>query len=733
VSIFRRRPPPPPSPARWFPRVLRRFLPSLTPPADQAVDPGVAGMTVQGFAPRVIVGDIDRPEDASRERVFVHQVVIPAYTFYHPTIPELAGIPLDVQSTGFTVSTGPVVGIKALIRDPGLVRQQVFGSGRSPGLVAPSYGDAVYINQGGELEGLVLGVPTDGAKVTCWEGPVGGEFPTDFTIDFIAYVDGLARITDDAITFRLRDRSLRLNARVTTQGFGNPITDSAASRNRPIVYGTPGFLSPILHQPFELGNVWFLQLNTPLNLDGVYDGGVQLTNQGEAMSLSDLMQGPAPNPSSYRYFSSTGNEGEFLENEGTWLRLGSKVIVDLRYYAESETTTISAFAIAAGIEDAGTMAADSVDLAIGSRAIETQTYRDVLEDVARGTLSILGFNRLDQFYQRYLVPSHAEDYDTDFTFTRGFDCRGWQVYSTGGLDRRVWEVRVNAGATQQGKLAGIPSLDGVAARAISRERWMTSFVGTNAALLVDDPSAEPMTLDIEGNNFFGDEVAMEEFAERAHDLFGSIHVVTWLNAPYNAETAALELMDRVALSSPDGRMTTGKRGRIISIERNLKTRRIGFGVWTHYSTIPASVVELTSVDDGTGSVAGPASVDPKIVVAPIAWAVPCMGDDDPVEFVGIVRSWPDFPHPMRLEKISAAVKNAQESGSLITVEVFIDEAPAFSVPITIDNGKTKSDDSVTQPVLAIQEIPAGKKVRIQVTNYGDGTATGLIVTFKGVG
>lgn len=730
MSIFRRRPPPPPSPARWFPRVLRRWLPSLTPPADQAVNPGVAGMTVQGFAPTVIVGDIDRPEDASHQRIFVHQVVINAYTYYHPTIPELAGIPIDVPSFGFTVSTGPLRGILALIRDPGLVRQEVFASGRSPGLVSPVYGDAVYVNVGGALEGLVLGVPTDGAKVTCWEGPVGGTFPDDFTIDYVAYIDGLARITDDAVTIRLRDRSRRLNARVTTQGFGNPITDSAATRTRPIVCGQPGFLSPILHQPFELGNVWFLQLNTPLNLTGVYDGGVQLTNQGEAMSLSDLMSGPAPNPSSYRYFSSTGNEGEFLENEGTWLRLGSKVLVDLRYFADSDTTTISAFAVAAGIEDASTMAAGSVDLDIGSRAIETQTYSEVLDDVARANLSILGFNRTDQFFQRYLVPSHAEDYDTAFTFTRGFNSSGWQVYSVGGMDRRVWEVRVNAGATQQGKLAGIPSLDGAAAKAISRERWMTSFVAANPDLLADDPSAESMTLDIEGNHFFADEAAMQAFAERAHDLFGSIQVVTWLTAQYNAETAALELMDRVALAGT--RMTAGKRGRIISIERNLKTRRIRFGVWTHYSTIPGSVVELTSFDDGTGSVGGPASVDPKIVVQPIAWAVPCMADDAAVEFVGIVKSWPDFPHPMRLASISAAVNEPQESGPLITVDVFVDDVSAFSVPITIDNGETKSDDAATQPVLAIEEIRPGQKVRIQVTNYGDGTGRGLIVTFKGI-
>jgi hypothetical protein len=87
---------------------------------------------------------------------------------------------------------------------------------------------------------------------------------------------------------------------------------------------------------------------------------------------------------------------------------------------------------------------------------------------------------------------------------------------------------------------------------------------------------------------------------------------------------------------------------------------------------------------------------------------------------------------MMLASISASVLHPQESGSPITVDVFVDDASAFSVPITIDNGDTKSDDANTPPVLAITEIRQGQKVRIQVTNYGDGTGLGLAVTFKGI-
>jgi hypothetical protein len=686
-----------------------------------------SGMTITGYAPTVSRQDSDTQLDLSHEKIFVHTVVLPAYTFYS-TVEGLEGIPIEVPSVSFSISSGPLVGMNAYIIDPGSVRQDVFPSGRTPGLVSPSYGNATYMNVAGNLESLLLGVPTDGAKVTCWWGPKRGTFPDDFVIDFIAYIDGTPRITQDDITISLRDRSGLFDAQVATQGFDNALSDSAGTRRRQIVYGTPGLPAPILYHPFEVGNEWFVQLNPAINIDSVYDGGVQLINQGEASSASDLGAGAAPNPSSYRWYYEDGSVDP--DYEGLWIRLGSKVRVDLRYTANSESATITELAVAAGITDAETMEAASEDLGVGSRVIETQTYRAVFDDVAKARISIIGFSRADEFMQRYIVPSHSTDYDTDFTFTDGQNSHDWAVYSESGLDKRIWELKVNAGATEAGQLANIPDLSGSAAESISRERWLTSFVAAIPEMQDDGGGVESISLDIESNEFGNDQAAMLAYAAQMFDLFGSVSVCTWLTAQYDTDTAALQLMDRVTLSGT--RMTTGKKGRIISIDRQLAQERIRFGIWTHYSTVPESAVELTSVDDGTAAAAGSAtSRGSRNVRLPEATAIAC-GTPTTVVEVGVANSfhWP-YRDGMRLTAIEAGLAVDQTSGDQLTVDVLIDGVSAFGIPITFDNGDERSAEAAVQPTLTTFEILYGQKVEFEVTQVGDGTAMGLTVYLVG--
>lgn len=722
-----RRPPARPKPHH---RPKARFLPSVTAPADQTIIPGTGELTLTGYAPTVQVFDVDPVEDLSHELLFVHKVELPGYTFYS-TVEGLEETPIYVAPVTFTVSSAPLAGFNALIKEPGRVAYEAFPSGRTPGVVAPTYGDVEYINVAGNLESLLLGVPTDGAKLTCYRGYTRATYPDDFEVDFIAYINGTPKITMDSITISLRDRSGLLNALVCEQTFDHSLSDATEGRRRRVVYGEAGYPGAILYIPFEVlqGNTWFLQLNEPGDVDNVYDGGVQLVNQGQASSLADLFSGTVPNPSSYRWFYDDGTSD--AENRGTWIRLGSKVRVELRYRANGDTATVSEFVAGAGIT--GAMDSGSVDLDIGARVVENQTYREVLEDVAKANLSIIGFTRLDEFFQRYLVPSHSTEYDTDFTFTDGDNCTDWQCYPLSGLERRIRELQVNAGATEKGQLAGIPDLDGSVAEALSREQWLTKFTSVNAGLAADDPSADTIEFDIEANHFAGDEAGMLTFAAAVHALFGGIQVFTWVTAQYTPETAALQLMDRVSLISPESRMTHGKKGRIISIERQLSAERIVFGLWTHYSTIPESAVTLTAIDDATTASAGSAtSRGSKDVRLPEAAVVECMANDTAIDFIGDVKTWPAFPYSFRLASISAAVNTPQASGSPITVEVFVDGQAALSVPITIDNGDTKSADATTQPVLAIKEIGEGQKVVIKVSNYGDGTATGLVVTFTGI-
>lgn len=656
--------------------------------------------------------------------VFVHEVEIAAYRFYS-TIPGLEGIPIDVPGFTMLLGTGALAGIPSLIVEPGLVRQEAFPSGRTPGVVAPSYGEVVYNNVDGRFETTLLGVPTDGAKITCRRGPANGAYPADFVIDYIAYVDGLPRFTKKRCTLRLRDRGIVFNSPVSKQAFDYGLSDATQGRHRPIVHGAPGLPGAILYMPFgvEQGNTWFLQANEPLDLDDVYDGGVKLIEQGEASSLADLYASE-PNPSSYRWVFDDGSG--FAEDRGTWIRLGSKVRVDLRYRANSPTITISELAIDAGIADADTMAEGSIDLDVGSRVIENQTYRDVLNDVARANVSILGLNLADEFFQRYIVNLDSEDYDTEVVLRDGYASIDWEVYPMHGMDRRVWQVRVNAGATQKGQLAGIPDLDGGAAEALSREHWLTTFTASVPELHDDDPSAEVMDLDIEANHFVGDTDAMKAFATKLLGLFGGIQVWTWLTERYTDETASLQLMDRVTLQS--NRMTAGKKGRVVSIERQLAAGWIRFGVWTHYSTIPETIVELTSVDDASGASAGSAtSRGSRDVRQPEASVIACSDGVTPLE-VGLVKTVASWPEDCRLVSIEAALAEAQASGSTFTVDVHVDGATALSTLVTIDNGETSSATAATPPVLDITDIPQGARVEIYVTQVGDGTAIGLDVT-----
>jgi hypothetical protein len=633
--------------------------------------------------------------------------------------------------------TGALVGVPALLLDPGAIRLSAFPNGPKPGLISRNLGEAVYSNADGRYDSALLGVAVSGGTVTCYRGPPDGEFPGDFTtIEFIAYIEGTPRFTPQMprepskMILKLRGRDALFAARVCQLGFDWALNEAAGGRFRPYRFGTPGMPAPILITPFEAvegGNEWFVQLNPPTDIDYVTDGGRLLTNQGEASSRSDLTSG-AVNPASYRWWYDDGS-GDPI-NEGLWIRLGSKVYTELRYIANSPTITISDLAIMAGVADAATMAAGSVDLSVGSVDIETETYNDVLEDVARANLSLLGFSTGDKLWQRYIVPTSAEDYETDFVFTdNGDTSKNWEVSTPDAFDRRFYEVRVNAGRTQQGQLAGIPNLDGAAAEMLARENWLTTFVGSAQSVRDEDTHAESMTIDIQANHFAGDLVGMEEFAAKVLGLFGGVHVWYVGIARDTPEAAALQLMDKVTLTGSRLGMAGERFGRIVTIDRSIG-RFIRFGIWAHFSEVAAEDVELTSVDDGTTATPGAslARGTGRNVHQHKVETVNCSDEVTPIA-VGLLKTIANWGQDNLLCGIEAGLKTAQATGSTFTIDIDIDGVSAFSTLLTIANTETQSEEG-TQATLALLEIPKGSKVEIYCTQVGDGTAVGLHVMFK---
>lgn len=635
-------------------------------------------------------------------------------------------------STGAIRASGQP--IEPRIQDPGLVRQSALSSGRLPGMVTTNIGDAIYLNLDGALD--VWGsLPISGKKLTCYYGDDGGVFPDDFEVDFIAYIEGAPRFSRDAdgshiATISLRDRSYLFATAAVSRGFlqtgGMEGTEVAGARRRQRVYGLPGYPEPILISPFEGGlNAYYLGHQEESGALILYDGGVALAEASPYATEADFLDaGDAPGPGEWRRW--------FDADEGLFGRFGSKVYVGLRFAADFPEDSISDIALAAGVTGAASMAAGSVDLDIGNRVVETQTAGAVLSDVARQHLSVIGFNRADEFMQRTIEPSTVASYETDVVLVDGENVLSIDgVGPPQGFERRAWKVKVRSGATKAGQLAGIPDLSFGAAEAVVRERWIAEFSGISQATKDDDDSAEVMEVEVEANAFAGDSAAMLAYVEAVLALFGGIQIWFDIVVPYgDASIRALQLLDRVMIRAEGGRyMTgTGRWARVVSIERRLAQEEIRLSLWAHY-TEPDDV-ELIEVDDAYAATSYSSKALRDQTRRPDPYVVACsaVGANITAGLLQVIDPWPvDY----RLADVEIGLSQAQPSGSIFRVDVKVDTVSIFSTKPTIDNTETTSLTAATPPVLSAYEIPQGSRVEFYADQVGAAGAQGLKVNLVG--
>lgn len=124
--------------------------------------------------------------------------------------------------------TVPATTFRELVNDPGTVKRQV-SSGRTAGFVAPTWGGAEFNNTEGQFDAWLEYV-TDGGKVTCRYGPLGGAYPEEYRTVYIAYIDGYPQF--DARTMRLsyRGRERAFDSKVVTDAFVPTVTNMYKDR-----------------------------------------------------------------------------------------------------------------------------------------------------------------------------------------------------------------------------------------------------------------------------------------------------------------------------------------------------------------------------------------------------------------------------------------------------------------------------------------------------------------------
>lgn len=659
------------------------------------------------------------------------------------------GDPVVIYVSTKAMVTGATDGLasttfRELINDPGTVRRQVFGNGRSAGIVSPSWGSFELNNNSGNLDYL-LDYSTDGGKVTCMYGPYGGSYPAEWRKVYIAYIDGQPTFDAKAVRFNLRGREKLFEKKVVTAGFTNNSglgfspTALALERNgipgarlKQIVMGQPGYFEPILTNDLE--SIWFVQDNA-YAINGVgtleaYDGGVNLPN--------------GTGPGTFNGYMPT-------TNGPLWFLFGTEPRVEVRvkttgYYATPTVTarrwTICDLASLAGIGgvDPNNMPTGSVNFDCGNRLVETQSFKDVLSDIAQFEVASIGFDRLDRFYARRIEPSFANS--ATYTFTDGGslshgNSRNWTWAPIPGLEKRVWQVGVHAGATKKSAFAGIVEDD--IRDALSRDPWNSNFVVDvtynsglpfyqESSILDTDPTAVREDVEIVGNEF-PSSTERDAWALRYMRLHGAKQAACSLEAEFNFDTLQLELLDTVTLQT--NRFGGSRQAVIWSIDAQLKQRKIRFGCWSHRQTdAPGTggTISIEQVDDtvGSGGGSGPSGgargggdAAPQIEQLPID----CSDKTTALTVSTLVQAY-IVPYDFYLTGVGAALYAQQTTGSIFTLDMKATAVSFLSTLVTIDNSEYSSFTAATQPVVSSNVLLKGTRVTFNITQLGTG-AKGL--------
>ena len=680
--------------------------------------------------------------------IFVHKLDVrdaegDPLTLWASTLAKVTGSADEPANTLF----------EEVIRDPGEYRAAVFSGSRQPGVVSFTRGAVVYGNppdaSGVGRFDAWIDYATDGGQLTCWMMPARGAFPADAIEVYIAYVDGYPAIDERSMTLQLRGRERLLDRPVVTAGFTDELGSIGGvdleragipgARRQQIVMGRPAPIRPILTN--DLAGVWFLQAN-PLDASfnggfpRIFDGGVELvvtggidTGQGPGVCR---ISAPAAGPVMLRPVSPIRFE---LRAETAGLRHTG---------TGTEAWTISDLVERAGIT-VGTLAPGSTDFSCGNRVVETETVRQVLQDVAAFQVASIGFDRLDRFYARPIVPSFDGAPVLTLRDAGSYpdgNAEGLRVTRLPGLERRVWQLKVRAGKTSRSALAGI--VDDEIRDTLSREPWMSQFTAdvtfntgpplfSPVTILDTDPTAEVAEVEIIGHEF-ADTAARVPFAERYLGLHGARCTAFSVEVQLTPETVELGLLDCVTLQS---QRFGNRAATVVGVQARLGAGRIRLDLWSQAeATSPTSAqISITESDEtvgagGNGAGSG-ATGTGQSAPAPQRESFYIPLTDKTSDLV-TGESTQDFivPYALTLSEVIAQLSTVQASGSVFRVDIRANGVSILSTQLTIDNTERSSITAAAPAVISAPSLLKGDRLTFHITQVGTG-GKGPAVTLIG--
>jgi hypothetical protein len=86
------------------------------------------------------------------------------------------------------------------------------------------------------------------------------------------------------------------------------------------------------------------------------------------------------------------------------------------------------------------------------------------------------------------------------------------------------------------------------------------------------------------------------------------------------------------------------------------------------------------------------------------------------------------PYAMNILEVRAALKTAQASGSIFTVDINKNGTSVLSTKLTIDNTEKTSKTAATPAVISTAAIADDDEITIDIDQIGNGSAKGLTIT-----
>jgi hypothetical protein len=117
--------------------------------------------------------------------------------------------------------------------------------------------------------------------------------------------------------------------------------------------------------------------------------------------------------------------------------------------------------------------------------------------------------------------------------------------------------------------------------------------------------------------------------------------------------------------------------------------------------------------------------------APIESLIVAASDESTALTTGTAKVKFRMPYALTLTGIRASLTTAQATGSIFTVDVKMGGLSILSTLITIDNTEKTSTTAATPPVISTSALTDDAEMQVDITQVGDGTATGLKVALIG--